>query len=79
MNPSFRELVERRVAQPEDSEETNGPMAWVRVTHHDGRTDRWGPYPRWMAELVMGAIAFDPGDIHTSLLEPEPDWVAALL
>lgn len=74
----FPELVQRHAARGPEPMESNGPMAWIKVQHHDGTKARLGPYPRWMAELLMGAIAFDPGHIRTSVLEPEPRWVTDL-
>lgn len=69
MIPTFKELVERQQTRaiPGDV-----PTAYIDVVLRNGTSARFGPYERWMAELLMGAMAFDSGDIYSAILVPTP-------
>jgi len=62
------------------SEQRAIESTFVAIRLADGTTRRDGPYPRWMAELVIGDLAWSHADdVVGARLEREPSWIASLL
>ena len=53
---------------------------FVDIQYHDGSNQRQGPFPRWMAEMVLGDLNFNHNaDMYSAVLVAEPSWIAGLL
>jgi hypothetical protein len=61
-------------AAANSSESRARAMYWIEFRHEDGRRSTAGPHPHWMAELVIGEMAWfrsDPSIVAARLV---PGW-----
>ena len=71
---------DEQAADPNSSAGRVLAATFVDIQYRDGSNKRQGPFPRWMAELVLGELNFNHSDdMHSAVLVAEPAWIAGLL